>query len=128
MFKNRLLGVIVPFAFVGLAACSSGELRAFNDAMASANGYDVYYHDQSDVEWIGDIRWETGVRGGEGYSKIKNTGSDYCRVRLRFEDGSYKYYNLDPGESQSLWVSLYNQDDYMNTLCNRTSAVYNESF
>ena len=125
---KQLKIVVVLGTVVTLGACSSGDLRMWNDAMASANGYDVYYQDSSDVEYVGDVRWESGVSGGDGYLKIKNTGSKYCRVRIKFEDNSYDYYNLSPGDSRSAYVSVYNQDTYMDTICNRTRDVFNESF
>jgi hypothetical protein len=112
-----------------IQGCTTGELRAFNDALASQNGQQVYYPDQSDTEFVGDIKWTTGVWDGSGYQIIKNTGDDYCRVRVRLEDGSYEFYNLEPYEGTGdMYTSIYNQPDYMNIICNSTSRVFNTSF
>lgn len=126
MNSLKLIGLAACCAT--LVGCNAGEMRMWNDALSAANGYTTTYPDQSQVEYVGDIRWESGVSYGEGYLKIKNTGNNYCRVRIKFEDGTYDYWNVDPGESYSSYVSLYNQDRNMQTLCNTTRAVYSEPF
>lgn len=124
---KRLLfaGLLVLF----LQGCSSGTLRAFNDALSEQNGYTVTYPDQSDTDYVGDIKWVTGVKNGDGFQRITNTGSDYCKVRVKFEDDSYRYFYLEPSESTgSMYVSIYNQETSMDTLCSPSERVYNSLF
>lgn len=111
-----------------LSACNAGDMRMWNDALAATNGYDVYYPNQSNTKYVGDIRWETGVYNGEGYMEIENESRKYCRVRVLMENGDYKYYNMDPWEYEEVYVSIYNQADGMETICNTTSAVFQSSF
>ena len=112
-----------------LQGCSAGMLRAFNDAMTEQNGYTVTYPDQSDVTYVGEVRVTVGVRNGEGYYYAENTGEDYCKVRFTLEDNDYEYLFLDPYESSgSVYMSIYNQVDYIDTLCNTTSKVFNDPF
>lgn len=123
---NLAIGLAALFI---LSACSSGDLRLFSDALNNSNGRNVTYPDQSDTEYVGDIKWVTGVRNGSGFQKITNTGRDYCKVKVTFENGNDRIYKLGPGESTGReHMSIYNQADYMNTLCNRTSRVYSEAF
>ncbi len=124
---EKLLLSIIPVMLV--AGCSSGSLRAFNDAMSERNGYKVTYPDQSRTKYVGDVRFTTGVKSGSGFVSLKNTGDDYCKVQLTYEDGSNRVYNLDPGESTGRsYVSVYNQVDSARTLCNTTSRVFSSSF
>ena len=124
---NQFFCIIV--ITLATTACSPGDLRAFNDAMSGSNGYEVTYPDQSDTDYVGDIKWITGVRSGSGFQRIINTGDDYCKVKVTYEDGDYDIYNLDPDKSLgSRYVSIYNQAEHMNTLCNDTSRVFNETF
>ncbi len=112
-----------------IAACSSGDIRAMNDALSKQNGNNVSYPDQSDTTYVGDIKWVSGVRGGSGFQKITNNSDDYCKIRVKFEDGSYKYFKLAPGQGTgSMYVSLYNQGDYMRSICSSDRSVYDESF
>lgn len=114
---------------VAVSGCTTGDLRAFNDAMSESNGYTVSYPDQSDTDYVGDLRWTTGVKNGSGFELIKNTGDDYCKVKVDYEDGSDRTFDLEPGESTGRrYVSVYNQSVNMNTLCNTTARVFNESF
>ena len=120
----KILGLLFVVASMFLAGCSAGDLRAFDDAMNNN-----YYPDQSDVKYVGDVRWETGVRNGSGYEKIKNTGDKYCKVRVTLEDGSKRTYRLDPHESLGTHhMSIYNQSKHMQTLCNVSSRVFSEPF
>lgn len=114
---------------VAVSGCTTGDLRAFNDAMSESNGYTVSYPDQSDTDYVGDLRWTTGVKNGSGFELIRNTGDDYCKVKVDYEDGSDRTFDLEPGESTGRrYVSVYNQSVNMNTLCNTTARVFNESF
>lgn len=128
MKKIKTLGLLI-ISLTSIAGCSSGDLRAWNDAMAETNGYNVYYPDQSDNTYVGDIKWTSGVYAGEGFMRIKNTGNNYCKVRIQLEDDTYKYYNVEPYEYiGDIYMGIYNQGAYMNTLCNSTRSVFNESF
>jgi len=128
MKKIKTLGLLI-ISLTSIAGCSSGDVRAWNDAMAQTNGYTVHYPDQSDTTYVGDIKWTSGVYAGEGFMRIKNTSNDYCKVRIQLEDDSYKYYYLEPYEYiGDIYMSIYNQGAYMNTLCNSTRSVFNESF
>ncbi|MDM7861311.1 hypothetical protein QTP81_11960 [Alteromonas sp. ASW11-36] len=121
--------MLVLTSIVSLQGCTTGELRALNDALAAQNGTPVYYPNQYDTSYVGDIEWTTGVWNGEGYQSIANTSRDYCKVRVRYEDDSYDFFYLDPGESTGdMYMSIYNQAEYMDTLCNTTRRVFNESF
>ena len=112
-----------------MTACTTGDLRAFNDAMSGSNGQTVTYPDQSDTDYVGDIKLVTGVKNGSGFLSLKNTGDDYCKVKVDFEDGSNRIYSLDPGESTGrTYVSIYNQEDNINTMCHYSKRVFNESF
>lgn len=126
---NKIILAILVLSVQMIQGCSTGDLRMWNDAMSGANGYEVTYPDQSDTDYIDDIRWTTGVRNGQGFQKIKNTGNDYCKVRIEFEDGTYDYFHLAPGESSgSTYMSIYNQAEYIQTLCHSSRRVFNESF
>lgn len=117
--------VVLSALMVTMVGCSSGDMRMFNDSMAG----DVYYPDQHDVEWVGDIKWTTGVKNESGFQTIYNSGDDYCKVRVTLEDDSIRVYRLDPGESTGKqYMSIYNQSEYLETICNSTSAVFNASF
>ena len=127
----KALNVLALSGLVGitLSGCSTGDLRAFNDAMSESNGYSVSYPDQSNTDRVGDIKWTTGVKNGSGFELIRNTGDDYCKVKVDYEDGSERTFNLDPGESTGRrYVSVYNQSENMSTLCNVTARVFSESF
>lgn len=120
----RLIGVLFVFTNLLLVGCSTGDLRAFNDAMNNN-----YYPDQRDVKYVGDVRWETGVRNGSGYQKIKNTGGNYCKAKVIFEDGTSRVYRLEPHKSlSSMYVSLYNQTKRMHTMCHKDRRVFREKF
>ena len=120
------ISLLVLFLIQG---CTTGELRAFNDAMSESSGYTVTYPDQVDTEYVGDIVWTTGVEYGEGYQEIYNSGDTFCKVRVEYEDDDYDIFNLDPGEGTgSMYMSLYNQSTYITTMCNTTSDVFYESF
>ncbi|MAK60029.1 MAG: hypothetical protein CMK09_03525 [Ponticaulis sp.] len=122
-------GAVLVLGALTVAGCSTGELRAFNDALAMQNGYNVTYRDQSDTKWIGDIKWTSAVQSGSYYTTAYNDGNEYCRVKIDFENDTSKTYNLDPGESTGrIYTSVYNQADYMNTLCGNSREAYNESF
>lgn len=110
------------------SGCSTGDLRAFNHAMAEQNGQTVTYYDQTDTDYLDDIRITSGVRNNSAFVSLKNTSDDYCRVKITYEDGSSRIYNLDPGEGTgSMYVSLYNQEESYNSLCNPSRRVFSES-
>ena len=128
MKKLKIL-VVTGVTTLTAVSCSTGDLRAFNDAMSGSNGYTVTYPDQRDTEYVGDIKWTTGVKNNSGFEIIKNTGDDYCKIKVDYENGDDRIFRLDPGESTgSMYVSLYNQSEYMSTLCNTSSAVFDSSF
>lgn len=123
--KISILTISASFLF----GCSSGDLRAFNDAMTEMDGHTVTYPDQSDVEWLDDIKWINGIKNGSAYTKVDNTGYDYCRVRLTFENDNTRIFNLAPKKSSGrVTVGIYNQAVYIETLCNTTSDVFNSQF
>ena len=127
--KTVLFAINMTAVLLFLGGCSSGDLRSFNDAMSEQNGYTVSYPNQSDTDYVGDVRWISGVRNGSGFQSLKNTGEDYCKVKISFEDETTLTYNLDPGEyTGSMYMSFYTQSTYVNTLCNTTSRVFNASF
>lgn len=126
---KRLVGVVSISLYFGLTGCSSGDLRMLSDGLAAANGYQVTYPDQSDVEYVGDIRWTTGIRYGNGFMKVDNMGGEYCKVRIDFEGGSSDYYYLDPYEkSGDVSISVYDQPDYLDMYCHSTDVVFQKEF
>ncbi len=127
--KSSLIYLMASLILVLMLGCTPGELRMLNDSLSEHNGYDVNYPDQSSIDYVGDIKWVVGVKNGEGFIYFENTGSEYCRVKVTYEDDSSRIYNLEPYEKTSrLYVSIYNQARGVRTLCNRTSAVFRSSF
>jgi len=112
-----------------MLGCTSGELRQLNDVLSEQNGNSVSYPNQSSTDYVGDIKWVSGVRNGEGFQYFDNTGDNYCRVKVTFENGNYRIYNLEPYETtRHLEMSIYNQAEGIETICNTTSAVFKASF
>ncbi len=127
--NSSLNYVAAVFILLFMLGCTSGELRQLNDVLSEQNGYSVSYPDQSSTDYVGDIKWVSGVRNGEGFQYFDNTGDNYCRVKVTFEDESYRIFNLEPYESTSqLYMSVYNQAEGIDTICNTTSAVFRASF
>ena len=112
-----------------LNGCSSGELRSFNDAMDEANGYTITYPNQSDVQYVGDVKWTVGIYNGSGYMDLKNTEDTYCKIKITFEDDSTRVYRLKAYESRNdIYMSIYNQAEYANSLCHEDIRVYDQAF
>jgi hypothetical protein len=60
---------------------------------------------------------------------LSNEGDSYCKVKITFENENTRIFHLKPnGYRGNLSMSIYNQGEYINTLCNNTSTVFNESF
>lgn len=53
--KIKLIIASLMGAFA-LSGCSTGDLRAFNDGLSEANGYNVSYPDQREVNYTGDVK------------------------------------------------------------------------
>lgn len=123
---------ILPLAvlFILITGCTTGDLRLFGDSLAASNGNTVTYPDQQDTTYLGDIRWTTGVKNGNYFQVIKNTGDKYIKVRITYENNDYSYHNLKPYESTGTIYrgGIYNVATYMSTLSHSKSDVFNESF
>jgi hypothetical protein len=125
---KKTMVIIGVSSVILLNGCSSGELRSFNDAMSTSNGYTVSYPNQSDTTYAGDVKWVIGVYNGSGFMDLKNTDDQYCKVKITFEDETTSYYRLEPYESRNdIYMSIYNQGDYIDSLCHSTRAVFNQS-
>lgn len=97
----------------------------FTDTLAG----NVTYPDQQDIDWIGDIKVITGVKNEAGYISLYNSGDQYCKVQVTFEDESTRIYKLEPDESIGRkYMSIYNQADHAETICGSTRDVFYESF
>ena len=125
----KRLFFLTALSILCLQGCTTGELRAFDDALSRQNGYEVTYPDQSETQYAGEIKWVTGVRNGQGFQNLINTGDQYCRVRVEYEEGDYDYFNLSPRkQTGSIYTNIYNQPTTMDTLCGPTHSTFYESF
>ena len=125
----KRLSLLLLVAATALSACHDGAVRAFTDGMNAAAGYQVYYPDSYDVDYVGDVKWTQGTENNSAYQIIQNTGSDYCKVRIRYENGEYDFFYLSPRESTGRqYVDIYNQEESMDTLCGPNRAAFDQSF
>ena len=91
-----------------VAGGSAGELRSWYDALNRANGYEVTYPDQSDTQYVGDIKWIAGVENGEGFQKLVNTGDNYSEVKVEHPDESRAKLTINYNESSTTIWEWYN--------------------
>ena len=124
MIKNTKMFILISVCISFLTACSTGDLRAWNDAMAGLNGQTVTYPDETLTEYVGDVKWVRGITDGNAHQYMTNTGSDYCKIRVLYEDGDYDIYKLGPGQgTRRMYVSIYNQPTDMEMYCGKTSSA-----
>jgi len=127
--NNFVVFLIAIVSFVGLNGCSTGDYRLVNDALSGSNGKQVTYPNQSETDYVGDIRVVTGMRNGSYFNRYKNTGKDYCKVRVKLENGSNRTLRLEPGENRSgNYGSVYNQIESVQTMCNEDRRVFSAPF
>lgn len=126
----RIIQILLIVVLVStLQACSLGHLRAVRDAMAEQNGEEVYYPNQSDSSYTGDVKFIRGVWNDYAYFSLDNTGDEYCRARVTHEDGTEKYYNLRPYEDTGdMDASLYNLPYGIYARCGNGSQVFDSYF
>ncbi|MFT5081804.1 MAG: hypothetical protein ACI84E_002471 [Planctomycetota bacterium] len=123
-----LLVLAVAATSLLTTACDPGSMRMFADSFDEANGYEVIYYDQSNVDYIGEVRNTYGVRNGEGFNEYDNQGSDYYKIRAWFEDGSSSLYFLEPYETTGrMSMSLYNQVDSTDAIYGDYPGIFDES-
>ena len=109
-------------------ACDPGSMRMMEDSFSEANGYEVVYYDQSEVDYLGEVRNTYGVRNGEGFHEYDNRGGDYYKIRVWYEDGSADFYYLEPYESTGrMSMSLYNQVDSTDAIYGDYPGIFDES-
>ena len=119
---TRLAGAAILVGLLG--GCSTGDLRMLNDAMAAANGYEVEYPNQRDCRDAGDLRICTGVEYGSGFYEVRNRTSDYCKGYATLEDGSKRWFRLDPYATSNQSISVYNWEDETNWICDPSRDVF----
>lgn len=116
---NIRLAILLPAIFFSGYGCSTGDLRAWDDALYQANtGQQVQYNDESHTDWVGKIKWTYGVNNNRGFDRLSNTGNDYCKVWIIYEDKDVRTIRLDPSESTTtLYSSVYNLSETIEFCC-----------
>ena len=126
---NSIFKLVTLLLFLCLQGCTAGDMRAFNDALATANGQSFYYPNNSETNYVGDVEWTTGVWNNEGYQIIDNTSDEYCKVRVKYENDSYDFFYMAPYEStDEVYTSIYNWPVEMETICGSSRDVFSYSF
>lgn len=73
----------------------------------------------------GNIDWEIGARGGNGYQILKNFSALFCKAKVIYKDGDIEIFNLNPGESSGvLPIHKKNYGIKLTSKCMNQSSVY----
>lgn len=115
--KKVALLVLMFLTTTIITGCSAGMIRAFNDALGSANGETASYQNSYDYEYVGGVKWEHGVKNNYWYDKFYNGNETECRVFLTYENGEESTIYLDPGERDSRTSSVYNISENVKVQC-----------
>lgn len=123
--QTKLIGALL--ILLSMTGCSAGDWRAFDDALYAHGGGDPTYENYTDVEYYGDIKWTAGVKNNSAFQILENTGYEYYKVKITFEDGTTRTFNLEPGESTGrMTVSKYNLWDAIQYRSDTTGDVFKE--
>jgi hypothetical protein len=121
--KSAATLAIACVSMIGLSGCSAGTLRAINDGLAAANGYDVYYPDQRHCNGS-EVEICNGVYNGSAYYDVSNETREYCKVYVYMEDGTRNTVLLDPYEDDENYADVYNQVDRWEYICDDDRGVH----
>lgn len=126
---RKLLCVSILVVTGVLQGCNSTALYDLVNMPLLQNNAADYFPDQQEINQVDKITWITGVENGAAYQKVDNNSNELCKVRVRYADDSVDHYCLDPGETTgSLYMSIDNQAQNIDTLCNVNQCVFEDSF
>ena len=124
--KIRIVSIACVVLFLlPLGGCTDGDWRAFDDAV---HGNSNYKNEKYRMDHHGIII-TYGIHNNSRYYYLDNTTEEYCKVRLKLEDGEYEYIMLDPyEETGKRHDSMYNTWKEIGSICGEDSGVFGESF
>ena len=101
--------VVAALMAIALTACTTAEWAEIGVALDEANG--TYWPDQQYTDTLecasgmGSVVQYSGSQGGQGYNYYYNASDVEARVEAAYENGVYREFYLDPGETSD---TIYN--------------------
>lgn len=119
--------VMLCMITVLIQACSNSEI--IEDFGNTQHAHKITYPDHRTVHYCGEVQMITGIEEDQGFQHLINTGEEYCKVRVTYENEDHNDINLTPSANLGKKpMSIINQVNTIETKCHSNNRVFITSF